>query len=424
MNRRKRQIELIRHLICLFAGTAVAITVIFLCITHFTADNGDEASATASSTASSNNASNTNLTSEYSYATAAVEETPSPTPTAEPVPDTTITLCMVGDLLLSDSINSSCTDGAGNYDYNILFQNISWRLQNYDLRIINEETACGGTDYGITGYPSFNSPHAAQDAVVNAGFNCVLLATNHMLDYGPNPLFSTLDYWQANYPSMLTTGAYNSEEASNNICIYEKDGFKIAILNYTYGSNAGDGSYYDVPWALNTLSEDKVYADIQQAKTMADYIIVCPHWGTEYNTGIDDTQNYWASLFLDWGVDMVIGTHPHVIEPIEVRTDDSGHQMIVYYSLGNFVSSQDYGYSLVGGMADVTLRKTSTGVTVDDFGVIPLITHKGSYFSTYFMTDYSQDMVAASNANILDPDFTYDYAVNLANSIFGDRIRY
>ncbi len=244
-----------------------------------------------------------------------------------------------------------------------------------------------------------------------------------MLDYGPNPLFSTLNYWQTNYPSIITTGAYNSEEASNNISIYEKDGFKIAILNYTYGSNAGDGSYYDVPWALNTLNEDEIYADIQQAKTMADYIIVCPHWGTEYNTSIDDSQNYWSSLFLEWGVDMVIGTHPHVIEPIEVKTNDSGHQMIVYYSLGNFVSSQDYGYSLVGGMADVTLRKTSTGVTVDDFGVIPLITHKGSYFSTYFMTDYSQDMVAASNANIMDPDFTYDYAVNLANSIFGDRIR-
>lgn len=421
----QNQISLGEKIIFILAGTAAAVIFFFFGIEYlFAADKNDVTAADGTAFLYEEKGTGETGNEEPVHLGENAPTGEVVTPTSEPIPDTTVRICMVGDLLLSQAVNDTCNDGEGNYDYNILFENVSQRLQNYDLRIINEETACGGTEYGISGYPSFNSPHSAQDAVANAGFNCVLLATNHMLDLGLDPMFSTVNYWNSVYPDIRTIGAYSSEEASNSITVYEKEGFRIAVLNYTYGSNGGDGSYYGVPWALDMLNEDDVYQDVLTAKSISDYVIVCPHWGTEMNGGIDEMQNYWASHFLEWGVDMVIGTHPHVIEPIELRTDDNGHQMIVFYSLGNFVSNQDDAAALVGGMADITLRKTADGtVSVYDFGVIPIVTHKSNYFTAYFLADYSQDMIDQSSSAIIDPEFSYEYCENLVNSVFGDRIR-
>lgn len=341
---------------------------------------------------------------------------------AEQVPDVTVHLTMVGDYLLNGIVNNACQTEYG-YDYNGIFQNVAPYLTAYDLKIINEETPCGGVEYGISGYPTFNSPHEAQDAIANAGFNAVCLATNHMLDMGTAPLYSTLNYWREAYPWMLTVGAYDSQEASDQICYYEKDGFRIAILNYTYGSNAGGGEYYDAPFALNILYEDEVRNDIRIAKENSDYVIVCPHWGTEYLLDYDEDQYSWAQIFLQEGVDLVLGTHSHCPEPIEVYTREDGHQMICYYSLGNFVSGQEAAYSLVGGMADVTLRKTKGTVVVDDYGIVPLVTHKSYYFTTYLLKDYNNDMAWSSNGVNTDPDFSWDYCANLVTSMYGDRLR-
>ncbi len=336
--------------------------------------------------------------------------------------EVTVHLTMAGDVLLSSALVASCEAESG-YDFNVLFQNVAPYLAEYDLKIVNEETACGGGAYGISGYPSFNSPHEAQDAIAAAGFNVVCLATNHMLDLGTGPLYSTIEYWNTMYPDMALIGAYGSEEASNQICYFEKDGFRIAILNYTYGSNAGSGEYYDAPWCLNMLYEEEVRADIQRAEAESDYVIVCPHWGTEFNFATDEEQAQWAQIFLEEGVDLVLGTHPHVVEPIEVFTREDGSQMICYYSLGNFVSNQDYAYTLVGGLADVTLRKTAEGIVVDDYGIIPVVTHKSSFYTAYLLKDYSNELALSSTGYALDPEFTWDYCVNLVTSMYGDRLR-
>ena len=332
---------------------------------------------------------------------------------------TTIRICMVGDLLLHDAINSTAARADGTYDYNSLFTNITAELQNYDLRIINEETPCGGPQFGISGYPSFNGPYEAIDAVANAGFNCVTMATNHMLA-------STLQYWRTYYPYVGLVGAYDSFEASEQIYVYQKDDFRVAVLNYTYGSNAGAeilGSS-DMYWAVNLLEETSVYYDIQRAKEVADYVIVCPHWGTEYNIGVDELQIYWTDRFLEWGVDLVIGTHPHVIEPMDYRTYGEDHGMLIYYSLGNFVSNQDNAYSMVGGMADVTIRKNSSGVHLDDFGAKTVITHKALPFTTYMLRDYSPELAPFNMVTLTDPSFSYEYCVNLSQSIYGDCLKW
>lgn len=337
-------------------------------------------------------------------------------------PEVTVHLTMAGDYLLNGIVNNACVTDYG-YDYNGIFQNIAPYLAGYDLKIINEETVCGGVEYGVSGYPSFNSPHEAQDAIVNAGFNLVCMASNHILDMGTEPLYSALNYWRNSYPGILTVGAYDSQEASDQICYYEKEGFRIAILNYTYESNAGSGIYYDAPFCLNMLNEEEVRQDIRLAKQNSDYVIVCPHWGTEYLLEHDDYQYSWAQVFLQEGVDLVLGCHPHCPEPIEVFTREDGHQMICYYSLGNFISGQEVAYSLVGGMADVTLRKTAQGVVVDDYGIVPIVTHKSTYFTTYLLRDYSNDMAWSSIEMYTDPEYSCDYCVELVTSMYGDRLR-
>ncbi|MCQ2501288.1 MAG: CapA family protein, partial [Lachnospiraceae bacterium] len=337
-------------------------------------------------------------------------------------PEVTVHLTMVGDYLLNGIVNGACQTEYG-YDYNVIFQNVAPYLGAYDLKIINEETPCGGVEYGVSGYPTFNSPHEAQDAIANAGFNVICMATNHMLDMGTDPLYSSLNYWRSVYPWIQTVGAYDSQEASDQICYYEKDGFRIAILNYTYESNAGSGIYYDAPFCLNMLNEEEVRQDIRIAKETSDYVIVCPHWGTEFLLDYDDYQYSWAQIFLQEGVDLVLGTHSHCPEPLEVYTREDGHQMICYYSLGNFISGQEAAYALAGAMADVTLRKTAQGVVVDDYGVVPIVTHDSWYFSTYLLKDYNNELAMSTNELFVSPEFSWDYCANLMTSMYGDRLR-
>ena len=207
------------------------------------------------------------------------------------------------------------------------------------------------------------SPWALGDAEVKAGFNIILHATNHTLDKGLKGVENCLSFWKTYHPDTTVLGINETEEDYENIYVYEKEGFKIAFLNYTYGTN-GIPIPDSKPYIVNMLDKDKITADVTKAKQLADMVIVLPHWGTEYVYTPDSNQNYWTQLFLSLGVDVVIGTHPHVLEPVEVVSDTKGHEMLVYYSLGNFVSNQDQKPRMIGGMAKMTLVKDETGCYV------------------------------------------------------------
>jgi poly-gamma-glutamate synthesis protein (capsule biosynthesis protein) len=193
-------------------------------------------------------------------------------------------------------------------------------------------------------------------------------------------------------------GLNDTEDEYNSIYVYEKEGFKIAILNYTYGLN-GIALPSEKPYIVNMMDtehEDKVVSDIQKAKEMADMVIVCPHWGTEYVYAPDSFQSYWTEKFLELGVDVVVGTHPHVIEPVEVLTREDGHQMLVYYSLGNFVSDQSFIPRMIGAMAKFTLVKEADNTTyIKQYSVIPLVTQKlfgQGLITTYKLSDYTDEL--------------------------------
>ena len=343
--------------------------------------------------------------------------------------DAEIDLIMVGDILLHTPIEEYSKQADGTYDYSAIFTNQKEDISDADLSLVNQEVIIGGEDLGISGYPAFNCSYNLANNLESTGFNVILHATNHALDKGKKGVVNCLNNWKTNHPNMTVLGINDSKEASDNIYVYEKDGMKIAILNYTYGTN-GIPLPSDMPYAVNMLEEDKVVADIAKAKEISDFVVVCPHWGTEYLLGTDSMQKKWTKIFLDNGVDLVIGTHPHVIEPIEMLTDETtGHQMLVYYSLGNFVnwtSSTGSGISdrMLGGMAKVKLGRDDNGnVVIKDYGVKAIVSHvtsKLNGITVYNLSEYTDELAKKNEIIKQDSNFSKEYLVNLANKVWGD----
>ena len=346
-----------------------------------------------------------------------------------PYKELEINLLMVGDILLHDNVQNSGKLSDGTYNYDHLFANVLEDIQEADLAIVNQEVILGGTEFGLSGYPAFNGAHEVGDSLVKAGFDVVLHATNHTLDIGKKGLLNCMAFWEDNYPEIAVLGVFDSEEAyENELYIYEEDDLKIAILNYTYGTN-GIPLPKDMPYAVALLEEEKVIADLKKADQLADFTVVCPHWGTEYQHKQSAEQERWAALFMEYGVDLVIGTHPHYIQPVEMLTGENGEQMLVYYSLGNFINStsgtgRGTADRMIGGMAKVTIAKSENGtVYIKEYNVEPLVTqllYGTQEITTYKLEDYTEKM--ASENKILEKDdvFSLKFCHELVTEVFGD----
>ena len=339
-----------------------------------------------------------------------------------------ISIIMVGDILLHSPVNRSCMSDDGKYDYTSIFENTVEEIKAADLALVNQEVIIGGEELGVTGYPSFNAPYEIGDALADAGFDVVCHATNHVLDRGKRGLVNCMDYWKTSHPEIAVAGLHESEDKKDDIYIYEVNGTRIAILNFTYGTN-GIELPGDMLWSVELLREENVIKDIKKAEETADFTIVCPHWGTEYSLDVTEEQRKWSKLFCENGADLVIGTHPHVIEPIEWVEDGTGHRMLVYYSIGNFVnwtSGKGTGISnrMVGGMAKVDLGFDNNGnVKINDYGVEALVCHLSKEkhgVSVYLLRDYDDSMAVANEIGTQTGDFSRQYCVDLCNRIWGD----
>jgi poly-gamma-glutamate synthesis protein (capsule biosynthesis protein) len=351
--------------------------------------------------------------------------------TVEPEPEEppAITIRMVGDILLHDRVSQYALQEDGRYDYSRVFEDLKDEISEADLAIVNQEVIIAGEEFGVSGYPTFNAPFALGDALAEAGFDVICHGTNHALDKGKKGLLSCIDFWEREYPQLAVLGIHDSRADRNRIYVYEQDGIRVAVLNYTYGTN-GIPLPADMPYAVDLLEREQVIADIHTAEALADFTIVCPHWGAEYVLEETAEQRRWAELFLECGVDLVLGTHPHVIEPVEMMVDEeNGRQMLVYYSIGNFVnwtSSAKAGVAnrMVGGMADVTIGRSEDGdVTITDYSVTAVVTHlesrtNGVYTSK--LAEYTQERSLENEIVLQDPAFSYEYCVELCDRIWGD----
>lgn len=353
--------------------------------------------------------------------------TPEPTVPPTPTPKPEINLVMVGDMLMHEKVLASGLQEDGSYNFDHLFVHVQEKIEAADLALVNQETILGGTELGLSGYPCFNSPYELGTAEVEAGFDVILHGTNHTLDKGKRGVLNCITFWEESYPEIAWLGMNDSQEMQDNdIFIYEQNGIKIAILNYTYGTN-GIQTPADMPYLVNYMEEDKVIADIQKAEEIADFTVVCPHWGNEYYLGVASNQKKWTKIFLEQGVDLVLGTHPHVIEPVEWVFDEEGHEMLVYYSLGNFVNGtsgtgEGVMNRCVGALADVTVGRDDSGkVAVLEYDAIPLVCHiaEGEEYTVWYLEDYTQELAEKNLIRSQDGDFSLENCKKLVEQVWG-----
>lgn len=277
------------------------------------------------------------------------------------VTETSLSLIMVGDCLIHGAIYDDAKTTNGSYDFSKMLELVKPIIQSYDLAFYNQESILGGVELGLSSYPRFNAPKEVGDAFLDLGFNLVSLANNHTLDKGKEGIYSSLDYWQGK-ENVMTAGTYSSEENRITPNIMEKNGITYALLAYTTTTN-GLNTFKDEPYLITVYDEELVKADIERLRDKVDLLMVSMHWGEEYTHNPTEEQKKIAEYLASLNVDIIIGHHPHVVQPI----DFIGNTMVIY-SLGNFIASQ-YGINkLTGLMAGVTVKKT----TIDDQTTITL----------------------------------------------------
>ena len=335
-----------------------------------------------------------------------------------------VTLLAVGDNLIHIEIVQSGKQEDSSYNFDHLYDEIKDEIIAADIAVVNQETILGGKDLSYSGYPAFNSPTEIGDALVEAGFDVVLHATNHTLDKGLRGVTNTFEHWDE-YPDITVLGINKTQEDRDKVPIIEKNGIKIAMLNYTYGLN-GYKIPSDKPYLVNILDKEQMEADIIKAHELADFVVVYPHWGTEYVYNPINTQRDLVDFYYELGVDLVIGTHPHVIQPVEWVTSESGHNMLVYYSLGNFLSYQKEPARMLGGIAHVTITKDDSETYISDASITPIVTHyehgPADYnYGIYKLSEYSSDMGDIHGVSDIatQGDFSYEDALYTAKKVLG-----
>ena len=302
-----------------------------------------------------------------------------------------LTFAAVGDNLIHIELVGEA-NLRGGFDY--MYDGIRDRIKDVDVSIINQETPLVSDLSRVASYPCFGTPYMVGTAVRDAGFDVASCATNHALDQGLHGVRATSSYFEENdilYPGIQTV----DETAYIPFRLLEKHGIKTAFLGYTQMTN-GYPLPEGYPYAVHLLDDEAaVRADLRAAREAADLVVVCAHWGTEYQYNPDSFQQYWCNVFLSEGVDVVIGTHPHVLQPYGIRTRADGHEMLVYYSLGNFISAQNDPARVLGGYASFTVIKDTDGVHIESYDLEPLITHsEPGARTTYFLSDYSEELAA------------------------------
>jgi len=332
---------------------------------------------------------------------------------------TQVSLKMFGDLLTHQKIYKNGKQPDGTYNYDFIFKNIKDEIQKADISLINQEaTIAGIKKFPISFFPKFNNRFELADSVAKAGFNVILKANNHAFDLGEEGIKSELNYWKKKYPNIIITGAYTNKKDSEEITIIKKNNIKIAILNYAYGNNF-EPENVNKKYMVNILERNKFILQWKKAKNlMCDFIIAVPHWGTEYLTEVDKYQEFWTEIFTILDIDLVIGSHPHVIGPVKnIYNKKTKHNTLIFYSLGNLINASNKKGKGVyrqfcGGMADIVIEKKKKGKTyIKKAKFVPLITHFDKNFNStvYKVEDYNRKLAKENMVGkYWDDDFSYD----------------
>ena len=334
-----------------------------------------------------------------------------------------VTLAAVGDALIHENILKSGQKKDGTYNYDHLFENMTDYLEKFDVKVINQETIFINDSKKFAGYPSFGTPVEVGDAMRKAGFNVVTCATNHAYDRGAQGIKDTLAYWKNYKDSVLVTGIYGSQKDYDTIAIREFNGIKIAFLNYTTLLNSGAKRE---PYYIKYYKEAEAVKEIKEAKKKADFVIVFPHWGIEYEHKQSEAQEKMAKKLADAGADAIIGCHPHVVQPMKVIKTSDGRRVPCYYSLGNYVSNMFWFKCQLEGLAELEIVKWNGETTLRSAEYTPIVNHINKDdmdFTVYLLSDYNGDQYKTHymNTHYWMGNVTYDRLKNLFKSLGNDK---
>ena len=290
--------------------------------------------------------------------------------------DTTISMAVVGDIMChSPNYKDAYNASTKKYDFSTFFPQIKSYISNADIAVGNLETIFAGGNKAYSGYPTFNSPPQLAKDVQDLGIDVLTTSNNHSMDSGYNGLINTID--TLDDLGISHTGTFKSEEDKNKILIKDVNGVKIAFLSYTYGTN-GIAIPKGKEYCINLIDKDLIKKQLESAKAQnPDVICVSMHWGIEYKLQPNTEQTDLADYLFENGADIILGSHPHVLEPMEKRTvtlsDGTKKDGFVIYSLGNFISAQKDKYTKDSIILNLKITKHSQGnITIDSYDYTPI----------------------------------------------------
>lgn len=334
----------------------------------------------------------TEITTTVSEVTEEVTDPVSEEP-EEPVINS-VSMIYAGDNLIHSSIYNQAKRRAkangdeDGYDFDFVYEQVEHYIKDADFAILNQETIVTD-ELEPSDYPRFCSPADLGEKMIELGFDAFSMSNNHILDRGEQGLIATLDFWDS-HPEVIRYGAYRNEEDMNNLRTVEINGITFAFLGYTEHTN-GLSLKSDSECIVTYLSEvELIEQQVRYADSVADVVIVSPHFGKETTNKLTEKQINMANLLVEWGADIIIGTQPHTAQTIELVEKEDGSQALIYYCLGNFVSAQSYYLTMVGILGGVTVNKnmTSGEIYFSDIKAIPLITQYGYNYSNIHIVPY------------------------------------
>ncbi len=340
-----------------------------------------------------------------------------------PIYEKSFTFTASGDDLIHSGIfrSAAAHSNDGTYDFTYVYENVAPFFKAHDINWINQETIVN-TEIAPSGYPQFSTPGQCGEALYNANVKVFNLSTNHTYDCGAKGLEATLDFWNNQMPDDLLASGLWKKDDLDYIPIYEYDGIKIAFLGYTYGTNGIPTPEASDVRVVTFEEEDVIKRQLELANEQADMVIVSAHWGIEYSHAISDEQYDKAQKLADWGADLIIGTHPHVIQDAAWLTASDGRKVFCAYSLGNFVSTQQHPNNLVGLTLDCTLDFYKEGddgeweASIGSPKLIPNVTYydygnKNPY--VMFLKDYTPEKAQNHGAHAYDSSYSYDKIISV-----------
>ncbi len=331
-----------------------------------------------------------------------------------------VTFSASGDNLIHDGIYLQAKKHAnGNgYDFSYCYENMREYLSGFDINWINQETLVND-ELAPSSYPMFSTPGEMGHDLYDVGYTVFSLSNNHTYDKGAQGLSATMDFWNNKMPQdIYTCGLFTGpEQYYDNITYQTKNDIVIAYLAYTETTNGlplPQGAQYHV---IYTSQTDIIQKQIETAAQNADIVVISNHWGVENSHSYTQAQKTLAQQMANWGADLIIGTHPHVVQDAEWLTAEDGRDVFVAYSLGNYISTQATANTMIGALLECEFEKTlnpdGTSVSIVKSATLrPVITHYDAYYKNirvYLYEDYTSELASAHGVRSRYPQFSLEY---------------